>query len=142
MSESLATKYRPKTFEDVIGQSRSIKILQNQIEKNTLRQGYLFCGSAGTGKTTLARILANAINADIVEIDAASNNGVDNIRDLRESVKFKPFGHEKRVYIIDEVHMLSTGAFNALLKVLEVQQTLRKFLQRLSAVCNDTISSE
>ena len=119
MAESLAVKYRPKFFSEVIGQERSIQILQNQIKNNMVRQGYLFCGSAGTGKTTVARIMASALKADLVEIDAASNNGVDNIRELRENVKFKPMGHEKRVYIVDEVHMLSTGAYNALLKVLE-----------------------
>lgn len=119
MAESLAVKYRPRYFFDVIGQERSIQILQNQIKEDKVRQGYLFCGAAGCGKTTVARIMATSLKADLVEIDAASNNGVDNVRELRENVKFKPLGHEKRVYIIDECHMLSSGAFNALLKVLE-----------------------
>ena len=100
--EALHTKWRPKIFSEVIGQENSIRILQNQIKEGTVRQGYLFCGSAGCGKTTVARIMANALKADLVEIDAASNNGVDNVRELRENVKFKPLGHEKRVYIIDE----------------------------------------
>lgn len=119
MAESLATKYRPRAFMDVIGQERSITILQNQIKNGTTKQGYLFCGSAGTGKTTVARIMATELKAELVEIDAASNNGVDGVRELRENIRFKPMGHELRVYIIDEVHMLSTGAFNALLKTLE-----------------------
>lgn len=119
MAEALATKYRPNNFKDVIGQERSIIILQNQISSHKEKQGYLFCGAAGTGKTTIARIFASELKAELVEIDAASNNGVDNVRELRENVKFKAMGHSKKVYIIDEVHMLSTGAFNALLKTLE-----------------------
>jgi len=119
---SLALKYRPKTFEDVVGQENTIKILMNQLQNKDTRQGYLFTGSAGTGKTTVARIFANAINegkGSPIELDAASNNGVNEVRELRENCKFKPIDSPYKVYIIDEVHMLSTGAFNALLKTLE-----------------------
>ncbi len=121
---SLAVKYRPQIFEDVVGQVNVLTILKNQLTLNMTKQGYLFCGGAGTGKTTVARIFARALNGDvanseIIEIDAASNNGVDQIRELRESVKFKPINSRFKVYVIDEVHMLSTGAFNALLKTLE-----------------------
>ena len=119
--EGLATKYRPKSFEDVMGQENILKILHNQLVAKDTKQGYVFTGSAGTGKTTVARIFANAINDGHppVEIDAASNSGVDHIREIREACKFKPLGAEFKVYLIDEVHMLSTGAFNALLKTLE-----------------------
>jgi DNA polymerase-3 subunit gamma/tau len=121
---SLAVKYRPQTFGDVVGQENVITILQNQLEQGQTKQGYLFTGGAGTGKTTIARIFAKMLNggisnSEIIEIDAASNNGVENVRELRESVKFKPINSKFKVYIIDEVHMLSTGAFNALLKTLE-----------------------
>lgn len=117
--EALATKYRPTNFTDVIGQDNVITILKNQLKLKSTKQGYLFCGSAGTGKTTAARIMAKELKAELVEIDAASNNGVDGIRELRDNIKFKPMANELRVYIIDEVHQLSTGAFNALLKTLE-----------------------
>lgn len=120
--EALATRYRPKTFEDVTGQSNVISILNNQIAAGSIKQAYAFTGGAGTGKTTCARIFASMINKGAghpIEIDAASNNGVDSIRDLREKCKFKPLEGEYSVYIIDEVHMLSIGAFNALLKTLE-----------------------
>jgi len=121
MSEALATVYRPKNWEDVSGQENILTILQNQLEANNTKQGYLFTGGAGTGKTTIARIFARAINDDVppLEIDAASNNGVDQVREIREACKYKPLGAPFKVYLIDEVHMLSTGAFNALLKTLE-----------------------
>ena len=117
--QALATKYRPLTFEEVVGQENIIKILGNQIRNETIKQSYLFTGGAGTGKTTSARIFANSLDADLLEIDGASNNGVDNIRELREKAKFKPLNKKYKAIIIDEVHMLSTGAFNALLKILE-----------------------
>jgi DNA polymerase III subunit gamma/tau len=105
---SLAVKYRPQTFEDVVGQENVITILKNQLEQGNTKQGYLFTGGAGTGKTTIARIFARELNggnpnSDIIEIDAASNNGVDQIRELRESCKFKPISSKYKVYIIDEV---------------------------------------
>lgn len=119
---NLATKYRPQTFDDMVCQDNIKIILQNQIDTNEFKQSYLFCGSAGTGKTTSARIFANEINngkGRIVEIDGASNNGVDNIRNLIDNCKMKSLDGTYKVYIIDEVHMLSIGAFNALLKILE-----------------------
>ena len=140
---ALYRKYRPQKFEDIIGQEHIIKTLTNQIKTGRVGHAYLFCGSRGTGKTTTARIFARAINClspkngspcgecevcralssgenfDIIEIDAASNNGVDDARELREQVKFMPVVGKKKVFIIDEVHMLSTSAFNALLKTLE-----------------------
>lgn len=120
--KSLASKYRPNIFEEVIGQEAPIEILTNQITSGTLKQGYLFVGGAGTGKTTVARILARTVNGSldgVIEIDAASNNGVDNVREIRENCKFKPINTKYKIYIIDECHMLSTGAWNALLKTLE-----------------------
>ena len=142
MYTALYRAERPEIFSEVIGQDHIVRILKNQIETETVSHAYLFCGTRGTGKTTTARILAKAVNClsdgerpcgrcancmsikegtfmDVIEIDAASNNGVDNIRELRESVKYPPAVGRKKVYIIDEVHMLSTGAFNALLKTLE-----------------------
>jgi len=139
----LYRKWRPKTFADVSGQSHIIAALRNGVREGKPAHAYLFIGSRGTGKTSCAKILAKAVNClnpqdgnpcnccdncrgiddgsilDVVEIDAASNNGVDNIRDLREAVNFTPAVAKYRVYIIDEVHMLSDGAFNALLKTLE-----------------------
>ena len=133
---ALYRKYRPKKFADVIGQDHITKTLQNQISLDKVGHAYLFCGSRGTGKTSTAKIFAREINCscagagtcafcndmlslDILEIDAASNNGVDEIRDLREKVKYPPVDGKYKVYIIDEVHMLSPSAFNALLKTLE-----------------------
>lgn len=141
--QALYRKYRPKTFSDVCGQEHITSILQKEVESGKIGHAYLFTGTRGTGKTTCAKILARAVNCentahgnpcgecdmcrmilsgeatDIAEIDAASNNGVDNIRELRDQVVFSPAAAKYRVYIIDEVHMLSSGAFNALLKTLE-----------------------
>ncbi len=144
MYTALYRAERPEVFDEILGQEHIVKILKHQIATNTVGHAYLFCGTRGTGKTTTARILAKGVNClapdaegrpcgecanckaisqgnfmDVVEIDAASNNGVDNIRELRESVKYPPAIGRKKVYIIDEVHMLSAGAFNALLKTLE-----------------------
>ncbi|MBO7179424.1 MAG: DNA polymerase III subunit gamma/tau [Clostridia bacterium] len=143
MHKALYRKWRPQIFSDVSGQSHITETLMHEVEANRLSHAYLFTGSRGTGKTTCAKILSKAVNClnpqngnpcnecevcrgiddgsilDVTEIDAASNNGVDNIRDLREEANFTPAVAKYRVYIIDEVHMLSTGAFNALLKTLE-----------------------
>ncbi len=143
MYQALYRKWRPKSFSDVYGQPHVTKTLQSQLESGRISHAYLFTGSRGTGKTTCAKILSKAVNClnpvdgnpcneceickgiengsilDVIEIDAASNNGVDNIRDLREEANFTPVNAKYRVYIIDEVHMLSIGAFNALLKTLE-----------------------
>ena len=120
--EALATKYRPRTFKDVVCQDNIKKVLTNQLETGEVKQAYLFAGSAGTGKTTSARIFANEVNkgkGKPIEIDGASNNGVDNIRNIIDDCRMKSLDSKYKVYIIDEVHMLSIGAFNALLKVLE-----------------------
>ena len=138
---ALYRKYRPAVFSDVVGQDHITKVLRSEIMQGSVSHAYLFCGSRGTGKTTCAKILAKAISCenpvdgdpcgvcekcrafetsfDIVEMDAASNNGVDDVRELREKINFMPVEMKRRVYIIDEVHMLSIGAFNALLKTLE-----------------------
>ena len=126
-----ALKYRPKTFEEVVGQKAITQTLENAIEKNQLAQALLFCGPRGVGKTSCARILAKKINGldnadpnqdfafNIFELDAASNNSVDDIRSLNEQVRIPPQVGTHKIYIIDEVHMLSIGAFNAFLKTLE-----------------------
>lgn len=139
--KALYRTYRPQTFEDVAGQEHVTKTLQNAIKENRIAHAYLFAGPRGTGKTTIAKLLAKAINCtgdhvpcnqcencqaitagshpDVIEIDAASNNGVDEVRDLIDKVKYAPIKAQYKVYIIDEVHMMSSGAFNALLKTLE-----------------------
>lgn len=140
---ALYRKWRPASFEEVRGQDHIVKTLKNQINSGRIGHAYLFCGTRGTGKTSIAKIFARAVNCEhpvdgspcgecsmcrqiaegaslnVVEIDAASNNGVENIRDIREQVQYPPTDGRYRVYIIDEVHMLSIGAFNALLKTLE-----------------------
>lgn len=119
---SLAIKYRPKCFEDVVEQKAIKQILQDQLETKTHKNCYLFTGGAGTGKTTCARIFANEINehkGTPIEIDGASNNGVEQVREIIDNAKFKALDAEYKVYIIDECHMLSNGAWNAMLKLLE-----------------------
>ena len=120
--QTLAVKYRPKTFEDVTEQGYIKDILRNQINNDEIKNAYLFCGGAGTGKTTTARIFANEINegqGNPVEVDAASNNGVEQVRTIIDDAKFKALDSKYKVYIMDECHMLSTGAWNAMLKLLE-----------------------
>lgn len=120
--KSLAVKYRPKTFDDLVEQEYIKAILLNQLKTNTTKQAYLFCGPAGDGKTTSARIFANEINmgkGKPIEIDAASNNGVDDVRQIIEDSKRKPLDSEYKVFIIDECHQFSLGAHNAMLKLLE-----------------------
>ena len=143
MHQALYRKWRPSTFDEVVGQEHITSILKYEIEQGSFSHAYLFCGSRGTGKTSCAKILAKAVNClspvngspcgkcasckniesgvatDVLEMDAASNNGVDNIRDIREEVVYTPSEMKYRVYIVDEVHMLSGSAFNALLKTLE-----------------------
>ncbi len=140
---ALYRKYRPETFDEVVGQEAAVTTLRNQVRAGRVGHAYLFCGTRGTGKTSVARILARAVNCedpqdgnpccrcescrsilegrtmDVIEIDGASNNGVENVRQIREEVAYAPASLKKKIYIIDEVHMLSAGAFNALLKTLE-----------------------
>lgn len=121
-STVLYRKYRPQIWADVLGQDHIVNVLQDSVKLSRISHAYLFSGSRGTGKTTLARIFARSIktsNDDTYEIDAASNRGIDNIRELREHVSVLPFSSPFKVYIIDEVHMLSKDAWNALLKTLE-----------------------
>lgn len=120
--KSLAVKYRPKTFDDLVEQDCIKAILLNQLKTNTTKQSYLFCGPAGDGKTTSARIFANEINrgkGKPIEIDAASNNGVDDVRQIIEDSKRKPLDSDYKVFIMDECHQFSLGAHNAMLKLLE-----------------------
>ncbi len=118
----LYRKYRPQNFDEVYGQEQVVKVLKGSLELGNIGHAYLFSGVRGTGKTTMARIFAREIGCsdnDIIEIDAASNRGIDDIRALREGVNSLPFDSDKKMYIIDEVHMLTKEAFNALLKTLE-----------------------
>ena len=140
---ALYRKFRPSAFDEVKGQDHIVTTLKNQLEAGRIGPAYLFCGTRGTGKTSVAKLLAKAVNCEhpedgnpcgvcescreiqegssmnVMEIDAASNNGVDNIRDIKEQVQYSPASGKYKVFIIDEVHMLSMGAFNALLKTLE-----------------------
>jgi DNA polymerase-3 subunit gamma/tau len=119
---ALYRKYRPATFSDVVGQEQAVTLLTSAIAQSKISHAYLFCGGRGTGKTTVARIMAREIGCndeDIIEIDAASNRGIDEIRELREAVRTVPFSSPYKVYIIDEAHMLTKEAANALLKTLE-----------------------
>src|ERR1051326_5813687 len=148
----IARKYRPQRFSDVIGQEHVTQTLSNAIQQKRIAHAYLFCGPRGTGKTTIARIFAKCLNCtggpkvdfddkdprcqeiaegrslDVLEIDGASNNGVEQVRELRETCKYAPASSKFKIYIIDEVHMLTTAAFNALLKTLEEPPAHVKFM--------------
>jgi len=148
----IARKWRPQTFDDVVGQDHVVRTLKNAIGRNRIAHAYLFVGPRGTGKTSTARIFAKALNVtngpkadfdaddpiaksiadgsclDVIEIDGASNNGVEQVRELRDTVRYAPAQGKYKVYIIDEVHMLSTAAFNALLKTLEEPPAHAKFI--------------
>src|SRR3954469_1631393 len=150
----LARRYRSSTFDEVVGQNHVAQTLKRAIESGRIAHAYLFCGTRGTGKTSMARIMAKALNCkkakkpttepcnecesckgiargddiDVIEIDAASNTGVDNVRDIIENSQYRPARSRFKVYIIDEVHMLSKSAFNALLKTLEEPPSHVKFI--------------
>src|ERR1041384_3735746 len=148
----LARKWRPQTFDDMTGQEHIVRTVANAIKQDRVAHAYLFCGPRGTGKTTAARLLAKALNCekgptpepcgqcracqesaagtsvDVAEIDGASNNGVENVREIRENAKYLPQRDRHKIYIIDEVHMLSGAAFNALLKTLEEPPVHVKFI--------------
>src|SRR2546425_142736 len=148
----IARKYRPQRFNDVVGQEHVTQTLANAIKQKRTAHAYLFCGPRGTGKTTIARIFAKCLNCtggpkvdfddndprcqeitegrsiDVLEIDGASNNGVEQVRELRDTVKYSPASSKFKIYIIDEVHMLTTAAFNALLKTLEEPPAHVKFV--------------
>nr|WP_243461363.1 AAA family ATPase [Oenococcus oeni] len=139
MYKALYRQYRPRTFSDLVGQTVIAQTLENALKSNKVGHAYLFAGPRGTGKTSVAKIFAREIEgipddnnresfSDIIEIDAASNNGVDEIRNLRDAANYAPIEYQFKIYIIDEVHMLSTGAFNALLKTIEEPPAQVKFI--------------
>ena len=162
--KALYRTYRPQNFEEVAGQKHIIQTLKNALATNKIAHAYLFCGPRGTGKTTMAKLFAKALNCeegighqcdkckncleikegshpDVIEIDAASNNGVEQVRNLIDNVNYLPIHGRKKVYIIDEVHMMTDNAFNALLKTLEEppEQNHMKFFQPFFLVARDMI---